>query len=87
MGVTDFHEIFMKCQARHKKCLAILFHSWLDCFTILHLGEAECVDFHEIFWKGLLWHKEQTGANAFNPLDTGLSFPFSGSVFVGNIME
>ena len=32
-GCTDFHEIFMICQARHKK-------KWLDCFTARTLGEA-----------------------------------------------
>ena len=39
-GWTDFHDFFMKCQARHKKWLARLFHSCLDCFTASHLGTA-----------------------------------------------
>ena len=37
-GWTDFHENFMKCQARHKKKFARLFHTCLDCFTVSHLG-------------------------------------------------
>ena len=35
---TDFHEIFMKRQAWHKKLLARLFHTCPDCLTVSHLG-------------------------------------------------
>ena len=35
-GWTDFHEIFMKRQAWHKKQLAR--HTCLDCFMVSHLG-------------------------------------------------
>ena len=38
---TDFHEICMKCQARHKKLLTTLFHTLLDCFTVSHLGALD----------------------------------------------
>ena len=37
-GWTDFHEIFMKHQAWHKKELPRLSHICLDCFTVSHLG-------------------------------------------------
>ena len=37
-GWTDFHEIFMKRQAWHKKQSARLFHTCLDCLTVSHLG-------------------------------------------------
>ena len=46
------------------------------------------MDFHEIFSKGCTWGKEQYFRDvAFNPLNTGLNFIFSGFVIVGNIMK
>ena len=35
---TDFHEIFRKRKAWHKKQLARRFHTCLDCFKVSHLG-------------------------------------------------
>ena len=65
---TDFHEIFMKCQARHKKLLARLLHTCLNCFKVSHLGAAASLlvtsrnngwmDIHEIF---RIWTQGATG--------------------------
>ena len=60
--------IFMICQARHKKLFSRLFHAWLDCFTISHLGAASClcayygamdesIFLNKIFGIVSLWHQ------------------------------
>ena len=50
----------------HKQWLTRLFHTWLYCFTVCHLGAAvglfaisrknEWIDFHDIFMIERLWH-------------------------------
>ena len=62
----NFHEIPGTIQN-----IVRLFHAWLDCFTVLHLGAGECllatlrfngyIDFLAIFRMGLLGHKQQPG--------------------------
>ena len=55
-GWTDFHDFFfMKRQAWHKKWLARLFHTCLDCFTVYHLG-APGVFVSNVTMGGFSWN-------------------------------
>ena len=68
-----------------------LFHTCLYSFTVSHLSIRTCllatprsnrwVDFHEIFWIYLLWHKEQSEVfwdDPLTPWTQGSSFYFLG---------
>ena len=101
-GWTDVHDFYKKRHVRHKKQLARLFHIWLDCFTVSHLG-IPGVFVRNTTVKSISefsWHFDdmlamtQTQGTTWNILGmigstpcTWFLFLFSGSVFVGNITE
>ena len=82
-GWTDFHEIFLKRKARHKKQLARLFHTCLDCFTVSHLGapvhHGKINQWILIKFSGYVGYDtsnnlEHLGDGRFSPFDTGFLF-------------
>ena len=90
--MNGFSLIFLWYIGHDTKKIDRLFHAWLDCFTVSHLGAAVCllailwtnrrIDFHEISRIYRLWHKEPPGkivvVMRWTPWKQGL---FSGSVF------